>query len=122
MILGIIAQMLPEQLRREAIKAGFHRRVGRKEIASPGHLERHLKRLPRRFHEIQGSLQDSEGRVAFVQMANFGIQSQRPQEPPAADAQHDLLGDAHLRPAAIQFIGDAAHDGRIFRVVQVQEI
>ena len=77
MIFGIIAQMLPDQIRREAIKAGFHRGVGRKEIAGPGHLERHLKRLPGRLHEIQGSFQYGEGGVAFIQVANFGIQSQR---------------------------------------------
>ena len=117
-----MAEMLPHQIRREAIKAGFHRGVGREEIAGPGHLERHLKRLPRRLHEIQGAFQYGEGRVAFIQMADFRIDSQGSQEPPAADAQHDLLGDAHLQPAAVEFVGDAAHNGRVFRVVQVQQI
>ena len=93
--------MTPEQIRRKAVKAGFHRGVRREEVAGTRHLERHLKRLPRRFHEIQGSFQDGEGRVAFVQMAHFGIKPQRAQEPPAADAQHDFLDNAHLRAATI---------------------
>ena len=68
--------MLPDQVRGEAIKAGFHRGMGRKEIAGPRHLEGHLKRLPRRFHEIQGSFQYGEGRVPFIQMADFRIDPQ----------------------------------------------
>ncbi len=81
--------MLPHQIRREAIKTGSHGGVGGEEIPGPGHLERHLKRLPGRFHEIQGPFQDGEGGVAFIQVAHFRIQSQCSQEPPAADAQHD---------------------------------
>ena len=122
MTFGVIAEMLPHQIRREAIETRGHGGMRGEEIPSPGHLERHLKRLPRRFHEIQGAFQCGEGGVAFIQMANFGIQSQRSQEPPAADAQHDLLGDAHLHPATIEFVGDAAHKGRVFRVVKIQQI
>ena len=84
--------MLPHQVRREAIETRGHRGVRGEEIPGPGHLERHLKRLPGRFHEIQGSFQDGEGGVAFIQVAHFGIQSQRAQEPPAADAQHESPG------------------------------
>jgi hypothetical protein len=122
MLLGIFPQVLPHQVRREAVKTSLHRGMRGEQVAGPRHLVRHLKGLAGGFHEIRGPLQYGESRMAFVEMADFRIQSQGLEEPPAADAQHDLLGDAHLHPAAIQFIGDAAHDGRIFGVVQVQEI
>ncbi len=101
--------MLPHQVRREAVEAGLHRRVGGEEIAGPRHLERHLKRLAGGLHEIRGPLQYGERRVAFVEMAHLGIEPQGSQEPPAANTQHELLGDAHLYTPAVQLIGDAAH-------------
>src|SRR5665647_448411 len=42
-IFGVTAEMLPHQIWREAIKAGFHRGVRREEVAGASHLERHLE-------------------------------------------------------------------------------
>ena len=45
--LGVIAEMLPHQMRREAIETRGHGGVGGEEIPGPRHLERHVEGLPR---------------------------------------------------------------------------
>ena len=89
---GVIAEMLPHQVRREAIETRGHGGVRGEEIPSPGHLERHVEGLPGCPHEIRGPLQDGEGGVAFIQVAHFRIDPQGAQQPPAADAQHESPG------------------------------
>ena len=47
LILGIIAKILPHQIRREAIETRGHRGMRGEEVPGPGHLERHLEGVPR---------------------------------------------------------------------------
>ena len=89
--LGVDAQILPHQLRREAVEAGFHRRVRGEKIAGPRDRERHRERLPGILHVGAGALQHGERGVTFVQMTHLGLHAERAQQPPAADAQNQLL-------------------------------
>jgi len=60
--------------------------------------------------------------MAFIQMADFRAQAEPAQQPPPRQAQNDLLFQAQLRPAAIEFAGDAAVCGRIRRVIGIQQV
>jgi hypothetical protein len=60
-------------------------------IARASHRQSLGKRLPRIFHVTARALQHRESGVAFVQMADLGMNAQRPQKPPPGDAQNPLL-------------------------------
>ena len=87
--------------------------MGREQVARPGGGQRHLEGLARFLHETPGPLQDGERGVALVQMADLGPDAQAPKQPPAADAEHQLLLQPQFRSAAVQLAGDAAV-GRVF--------
>ncbi len=74
------------------------------------------------LHELAGPLQRDEGRVPLVEMAHLDRQVEGFDEPPAADAQDDLLHQAHLLPAAVELAGDAAVDGTVQRIVAVEQV
>ena len=59
------------------------------------------------LHVAAGPLEDGEGGVALVEMADLGLDAQRAQHPPAADAEDDLLLQPHLGAAAVELAGDA---------------
>ena len=60
--------------------------------------------------------------MAFVEMADLGLQAQLAQHPPAADAQDDLLLQPHLRTAAVELAGDAPVGGTVDRVVGIEQV
>ena len=51
--------------------------------------------------------------MAFVHVINRGLQAERLQRAMSADAEEDLLFQAHLQIAAVELIGDIA----IFRAI-----
>ena len=60
--------------------------------------------------------------MPFIQMADFRLNTQRTKQSPSADPQQQFLLEAQLRPAAIQFAGNASMRGEICRVIAVQQV
>src|ERR1700731_2619114 len=55
-------------------------------------------------------------------MTDFRLQAQCAQKPPASNSQDQLLLQAQLRPAAVEFARNAAVRGDVCRIVGVQQI
>ena len=67
-------------------------------------------------------VEDSKGRVPFIEMTDFGLQTQCAQKTPASDPEKKFLLQAQFRPAAVQLACDPAVRGEVRGVVRVQEI
>ena len=57
-------------------------------------------------HQLAGPLDEQERRVALVEVPGRGRDAQRAERPDAADAQDQLLVEAHLAAADVQDVGD----------------
>src|ERR1700676_720207 len=55
-------------------------------------------------------------------MTDFRLQTKRAQKPPTSNSQDQLLLQAQLRPAAVEFACNAAVRGDVCRIVGVQQI
>ena len=76
-VLGVPAEILLDQGRRKAVKARGDGGVGGEEIAGARGRQRHVERLPGLFHETPGALQHGEGCMAFIEMADVRLDSER---------------------------------------------
>ena len=56
-----------------------------------------------------------ESRVALVHVKDFRVDSERAERFHAADAEHDLLADAHFEIAAVKLRGDQTIFGVVLR-------
>ena len=106
----------------EAVEAGGHRSMGGEEIPGTGGRQRGFEGLPCLFHEGASALQNGERRMPFVEVADLGLDSQRAQQAPSADAEQQFLLEAQLRAAAIEFAGDSAMSGVVRRIVAVEQV
>ncbi len=119
---GILLEVTFDQARREAVKACFYGSVGRKKVAGTGDGERDIKWLIVIFHVGAGSFEHRESGVTFIEMANFGLQSECPQKSPASNAKDQLLLQTQLRTAAVKFSRNAAIGRRVCGIVGIQQI
>ena len=90
-----------DERRSETVKAGGHRRVRGEEVARPGDGQRDFKWLPGLLHETAGAFQHREGRMAFIQMADFRLDAERREQSPSADPEQQFLFEPQLRAAAV---------------------
>src|ERR1035438_10639206 len=63
-----------------------------------------------------------ECRMAFIEMADFGLQTKRAQQAPSTNPKNDLLLQPHLRIATIEFTGDSPMRSSVGEVICVEEI
>ena len=104
-----IAEIAVHQFRREIVVAGFDRSVRGEHQAGGGELARFGEDSGRlRLHQVPHMFEREKGRVAFVHVIDGGLQTQGLQRAIAADAEQDLLADAHLAVAAVELVGDVA--------------
>ena len=97
----ITAEVLLDERRSKTIKAGGHRRVGGEKIPRACGGQRCFKRLCVFLHETAGAFQHRKGGMAFIQVADIGLDAEGREQPPAADAEQHFLLEAQLRPAAV---------------------
>ena len=88
LLFGVPPEVVFDESRSETVEAGGHRRVGGEEVARSRDGQCDFKRLPGLLHETAGALQHGERRMPFVQMADFRLDAERGEQPPAADAEH----------------------------------
>ncbi len=84
---GIAAEVLHEEVRREAVESRRHRRVRREQIARAAGAQRHVEWQAHFLHEMTAALQKRKGRVPFVEMTHRAVEIEQFQQPPAAGAQ-----------------------------------
>lgn len=120
--LGVSAEVPVDEGRREAVEARGYRGVRGEEVAGTRDGQGHVEALAAVLYECPGALEHREGRVPLVEVAHLGVQAECPEQPPAADPQHELLPEAQLRTAAVQLAGDGADGRRVRRVIAVEQV
>src|SRR6185295_3966212 len=120
-IFGEECEVLRNQFWRETVEPRGYGRVRCENITSAGCCECCFKRLSCLLHETAGSFKHRKGRVPLVEMTNFRTIAQFTQQPPAADAQKDLLEQSGLQPTSIEFTRNRAMKWRVGWIVAVQQ-
>jgi len=72
--------------------------VGGKEIPSPRDGQRDLEGQRGVLHETAGAFQHGKGCMPVVQVTDFRLDAERDEQPPAANPEKQLLGEAQLWP------------------------
>src|SRR4029079_15669958 len=114
-------QVLFDEVERERIVARGHRSV-RREDRRLADLGERLVEAPSAIDLLADPLQDDDPGVALVEVIHGRIRSERSKGAHAADAEHDLLLDAHLAVAAIEPGGELPVPRRVFLEVRVEQI
>src|ERR1035438_1778060 len=63
-----------------------------------------------------------ECRMAFIEMADFGLQTKRAQQAPSTNPKNDLLLQPHLRIATIEFTCDSSMRSTVGEVICVEQV
>ncbi len=113
-------EVTAHHLVRKDVVTGRDRRVGREDRRGGHDLERGLE-IDSVAHAFAQPLQHEKGRMSFVDVPDRGVQAQRAQRAHAADAEHDLLRNAHLAVPAIEFQRDAPVVGRVCLDIGVEQ-
>ena len=77
LVLGVPTEVLLDESRSEAVKAGSHRRVGGEKVPRSRDGQCDLERLPGLVHESPGAFQNGERRMPFIQVADFRLDAER---------------------------------------------
>ena len=96
------SEVLFDQLCREAVVARRHRRVRREHDLRGDPPHRLVEIDPLDLHPPTDQLQRRKRAVAFVEVHDTGRDAERGQRLHAADAEQQLLADAHALIAAVQ--------------------
>ena len=96
------AEMLLDEMRREAIVPGRHRRVRREDDLRRNSAQRFAGADAFGRHALRRQLERGERAVSFVEMDDAGRDAERRQRLDAADAEQQLLADADAIVAAVQ--------------------
>src|ERR1035438_7003220 len=121
-ILRIVVKILPDELRIKAIESSCDRGVCRKDISGPRNSQSQIKRLLVILHIAVRPFEHSKRRMAFIEMADFRLQTKRAQQAPSTNPKNNLLFQPHLRIAAIEFTGDSPMRGSICEVICVEQV
>ena len=113
--------MLFDEVKRERVVAGRHRRVCREDRGLPDLFERFVEVRPA-VDQLANPLQNHEGGMALVQVKDRRFDAERAQGANAADAEDDFLLDARLAIAAVQPRRQLAVPGRVLLEVRVEQV
>jgi hypothetical protein len=104
----VIGAIVFEQRPRKRAERGGDRRVRREDVAGPRRPQRREEVRAVGMHVRACALDGGEGRVALVQVTDVGLDAERRERSPAADAEDDFLQKAVLAVAAVELRRDAA--------------
>ena len=110
----------PHEVRVEALVPGRDRRVDREDAVAADLRPGAVEVLPG-GDELAGPFGEQERRVAFVEVPDRRREPERADRPHAADAEHELLVEAHLAAADVQDVGDRAVLLRVLGHVRVEQ-
>ena len=97
----------PDEVRVEALVAGRDRGVDREDAVAPDLVPGRLE-LVAGGDELPRPLGEQERGVALVQVPDRRLDPERPQRADAADAEDELLVEAHLAAADVEDVRDRA--------------
>ncbi len=117
-----IARKFRKQLGRKPVETGGYRRVGGKQVAGSRRPHSLPERQTRAPHRSPYPLENGEGSMSLVQMADLDLGGERLDRAPAAHPEHDFLQDPDLASGIIQLAGYAAVGGIVERDVGVEQI
>jgi len=69
-----------------------------------------------------GSFEHRERRMTLIEVAHIGLYTEGHQEPPATNPKDQLLLQAQLGTASVEFGGDAAVRWNVRGIVRIEEI
>ena len=125
--LAVLAQAAPgaghvrlDQREGERVVAGRHRRVRREHRGRADLRERRVEGRAL-LDVVPDALQRDEGRVALVQVPDGGLDAHGLERPHAAEAEDDLLLEAHVLVAAVQPRRQLAVPRRVLLDVGVEQ-
>jgi hypothetical protein len=121
-ILRIVVKILPDELRVKAIESSGDRGMCRKDISSPRNGQSQIERLCMILHIAVRPFEHCKRCMAFIEMADFGLQTKRPQQAPSANPENDLLLQPHLRIAAIEFARYSAMSRCVCEIICVEQV
>ena len=121
----VAAEIRRDQLAREAVDAGRHRRVRREDRPGP-HGDERLVEGQALDSEFSDALEAEEARVSLVGVEHLGRRcvgrcAVGPQRADAADTEQHLLQQPVLGAAAVQPVGDLTFGRRVGLDVGVQQ-
>ena len=96
--------------------------MGREDVAGGSELARLGQSESSIGDEVADLLQDSECRMAFVDVPNRGGEPEADERPHPADAKRDLLADPHLRIAGVEPRRDVAVVRVVLGKVRVEQV
>ena len=115
-------EVLLEEVRMEEVEPGGDGGVGREDVTADHALAGRFQVAAELLAELLQALQGEKCGVPFVHVADRRLDSQRFERAHAADAEDDLLTDAHGLVAAVKGVGDVLVGGFVFEDVAVEEI
>ena len=110
----------PDEVGVEPLVAGRDRRVDREDAVAPDRRPGVLERLAG-GDELAGALGEQERRVALVEVPDRRREAEGADRPDAADAQDELLVEAHLAAADVQDVRDRPVVVGVLRQVRVEQ-
>ena len=111
-----------DELAPEDLVAGRHRRVDGEDRVAPHPPKRLAGGEPRLGRdELARPFNEQEGRVALVQMPDRRLDAERTEGADPADAEDQLLAEAHLASADVEDVGDRSIRRIVGRDVGVEE-
>src|SRR6516225_9160871 len=117
-----VARIFAERVGREAVEPGFYRGMGGEQIPGPCCPQRLPERETRAPHVGSRPLENGEGGMTLVQVADLDLGGERLDRPPPGDPENDLLRDADFGPGVVELAGDAAVGRAVERVVGVEQV
>ena len=122
----VAAEVLRDQVAREAVDAGRDRRVGGEHGAGAGDLQRGVEVEVLLLGELADALEAEEAGVALVGVEHLGVRGAGDagvgaQRADAADAEQHLLAEAVLGVAAVEAVGDVADQLAVLLDVGVEQ-
>ena len=96
--------------------------MGSEEVARPGDGQSDLEISPAFLHEASGAFQHRQGRMPFIQVADFRLDAERREQSPSANPERHLLFEAQLRTASVKLTGNASMCGVIRCIIAVQQV
>ena len=111
----------PDEVGVEALVAGRDRRVDREDAVAPDRRSRRRRAtiLAATYSRARSASRNAEWPSLRCQTA--GREPERADRPDAADAEHELLVEAHLAAADVQDVGDRPVGVGVLRHVRVEQ-
>ena len=117
-----VRKILREQLRGKGIESCRHRGVRREHGARARRPERGREGQSQGLHRAARALEDRQRGVSLVEMTGPHLKTERVEQPPPADPEHDLLAQPGFGGGVVELAGDAPVDRIVHGHIAVEQV